>query len=246
MTSKKLYTNDQWQDFAAKVKHRDCHQCLQCKRSESEVTLQVHHELYIQDKPPWEYALSDCRTLCKGCHAKEHQLQEPSHGWSLVSIQDLGGLDGVCEREHCGHEIRYAHVAYHPSCGYKTVGSTCIEILTQEDRLLSNRFVTLYKKISQFVHGSDWQVGVTKKGKKYISSTYKHHSVRIYGGENRYSLQTVLKLKGVRWHEYGELISVHDKNLEEAKELAYIVLKGQSSKDREEKSLLRQVYKKIK
>jgi len=243
---KKLYTNNQWQAFAAKVKRRDGNKCLQCHRCEPEVTLQVHHEIYIEGKAPWEYSLSDCRTLCKGCHAKQHDLLEPSSGWVLISIQDLGGLDGVCEREYCGQEIRYAHIAYHPSCGYKTVGSTCIEILTQEDRLLSSNIVSLYKNISHFVHESDWQNGLTKKGKKYISSSYKHHSVRIYGEENNYCFQTVLKEKGIRWHDFGKLMFTKNKSLEEVKELAYIVLKGKSSNNEEEKALLRQVYKKIK
>lgn len=243
---KKLYTNNQWQAFAAKVKHRDGNACMQCQRAEPEVTLQVHHEIYVEDKPPWEYALSDCRTLCKGCHAQEHELQEPSSGWSLIGIEDLGGLDGVCERQHCGHEIRYAHVAYHPRCGYKTVGSTCIEILTQKDRLLSSRLIALYKNISHFVHSSTWQEGVTKKGKAYISSRYKHHTVRIYGCENHYSFQTVLKEKGIRWHDYGKFIAASNKSLEEVKELAYIVVKGQSSTDAEDKALLRKIYQKIK
>ena len=246
MTSKNLYTNAKWQQFSARVKRRDGNKCLQCQRCEPEVVLQVHHEIYVEDKSPWEYSLSDCRTLCKGCHAKHHDLLEPSSGWSLISIQDLGGLDGVCERQHCGHEIRYAHVAYHPNCGYKAVGSTCIEILTQEDRLLSSHVVALYKNISQFVHESDWKVGLTKQGKKYISSTYKCHSVRIYGSESHYFFQVVLKQKGVRWHDYGKLIYAKNKSLEEVKELAYIVLKGQSSSDEKDKALLRQIYKRIK
>lgn len=246
MTSKNLYANSLWHTFSAKVKHRDGNQCLQCQRGEPEVVLQVHHTLYIQDKPPWEYALSDCRTLCKGCHAQEHQLQEPSHGWVLVSIQDLGGVEGACERQHCGHEIRYAHVAYHPSCGYKTVGSTCIEILTQQDRLISHRVIALYKNISHFVHDSSWKQGLTKKAKPYISACYQRHAIRIYGLENNYCFQIVLKEKGIPWHDYGDFISAKNKSLEAVKELAYIVLKGKTSTDEEDKALLRQIYKRIK
>jgi len=66
----------EWQDFSDKVKKRDNFKCLQCSRDATEVVLQVHHEIYREDKLPWEYALSDCRTLCKGCHAKEHKLVE--------------------------------------------------------------------------------------------------------------------------------------------------------------------------
>ena len=210
------------------------------------MVLQVHHETYIKDKPPWEYSLSDCRTLCKGCHAKEHKLVEPDRGWSLILINDLGGLDGVCERKNCGNEIRYEHHTYHPGWGYKVVGSTCIEHLTQEDRLVSSKVIKLYKNISKFVHGSDWKIGFTNKGTRFISGKYKHHSIRIYGDDNNYSFQIVLKEKGVRWHDYGDFIPATDKSLEEVKELAFIVLKGTTTNDEYEKSLLREIYRKIK
>jgi len=243
---RKLYTNEKWNDFSAKIKHRDDFKCLRCERGELEVILQVHHEIYIKGKPPWEYSLSDCRTLCKGCHAKEHNLVEPSWGWSLISIEDLGSPYGVCELKNCGKEIRYEHLTYHPNWGYKVVGSTCIEHLTQKDRLLSSNVIKSYKNISKFVHGSEWSDGFTKKGKKYISSKYKHHSIRIYGENNNYSFQIVLKEKGVRWHDFRKIILANKKSLEEVKELAYIVLKGTISNNEEEKSLLREVYRKIK
>ena len=243
--ARKLYTNKKWDDFSARVKQRDCYKCLQCERDDEEVVLQVHHEIYIEGKPPWEYSLSDCRTLCKGCHAREHKLIEPARGWALIAIEDLGGPDGICERENCGHEIRYAHVTYHPGWGYKVVGSTCVQHLRQKDKLLSSDVIKLYKNISKFVHESDWENGLTKKGKKYISSKYKYHTIRIYGEEKDHSFQLVLKEKGVRWHEFRDVLAVKNKGLEEVKELSYIVLKGTISKNEEEKNLLRDIYKKI-
>ena len=244
--TRKLYVNEKWHHFSERVKRRDGYQCLQCKRGEPEVTLQVHHEHYVINKPPWDYSLSDCRTLCKGCHAREHHLVEPDRGWFLIAIDDLGGLDAVCERHGCGHEIRYRHLTYHPNWGYKVVGSTCIQHLTQKDRLLSSEIIKLYKNISQFVHDSAWQQGLTKKGNKYISCQYKHHTIRIYGSDNNHSFQIVLKEKGVRWHEFKEIIPAKNRGLEEVKELAYIVLKGTVSKKEKEKSLLRGIYRKIK
>jgi len=80
---RKLWKNEKWYNFSDRVKERDEYKCLQCKRGRVEVTLQVHHEIYIPNKSPWEYSLSDCRTLCKGCHAKEHNLIEGSLGSGL-------------------------------------------------------------------------------------------------------------------------------------------------------------------
>lgn len=243
---RKIYVNEKWAEFSEKVKRRDGYKCLQCGRSELEVVIQVHHEIYLNGKPPWGYSLSDCRTLCKGCHARVHNLIEPDRGWTLISIDDLGGPDGVCERQGCGNEIRYAYLSYHPAWGYKTVGSTCIEHLTQKDRLLSSHLVKIYKNISKYVHGTAWEAGLTKNGKKYISGKYKHHSIRIYGDGNRYAFQLVLKEKGVRWHDYRDTVRTMNKSLDEVKELAFVALKGTVSDNDEEKELLRDIYRKLK
>ncbi len=197
-----IFVNDKWRAFAERVKARDGHRCMQCGRGPDEVVLQVHHERYIDGRAPWEYPLSDCRTLCKGCHAREHGQVEPDRGWTLLEIVDLGSPEGVCERRGCGSPIRYAHHTYHPAWGYKLVGSTCIQHLTRKDQLISDRLVRLYKNISAFIHESEWTQGRTKSGSPYIAAKYKHHSIRIYGQEGRYAYQLVLKEKGVKWHEY--------------------------------------------
>lgn len=241
-----LYLNEDWQIFSEKVKRRDGYRCLQCTRNASEVILQVHHVIYIAGKAPWEYALSDCRTLCKGCHAKEHGLIEPDRGWTLLSIVDLGGLDGICERTGCGKEIRYEHLTYHPKFGYMVVGSTCIEHLTQEDRMLSSNIVDMYKNISKFIHSPKWTHGVTNKGKKYVSSTYKYHQIRIYGEEFQHSFQLALKEKGVRWHNFMDVNAIRGKSTLEAKELGYIALRGTLSDNIEEKNMLRKLYRDLK
>ncbi len=241
-----IYVNEDWHRFSERVKRRDYYKCLQCGRAASDVTLQVHHDVYVAGKAPWEYVLSDCRTLCKGCHAKEHGLIEPDRGWTLLSIDDLGSPDGVCERKGCGKEIRYEHLTYHPKWGYLVVGSTCIEYLTQEDRLLSSNVVHMYKNISHFVHSSAWVRGVTKKGNKFVSSTYKNHKIRIYGEELVHSFQLVLKEKGVRRHNFGDIFTLRGKSTLEVKELAYIALRGTLSVSEEEKNLLRNLYRDLK
>jgi len=244
--TKTLYVNENWLAFSEKVKRRDGYKCLCCGRGSSEVTLQVHHTIYVAGRAPWEYALSDCHTLCKGCHAKEHGLIEPNIGWTLLSIDDLGGPDGTCERKGCGAEIRYAHLTYHPKWGYLVVGSTCIEHLTQEDRLLSSNVIYLYKNISDFVYSSEWSQDSTQKDKKYIWSTHKHHQIRIYGKEMSHSFQLVLKEKGIRWLKFGKVIAVKGKSTMAVKELAYIALRGTLSVSEEEKKLLRNLYRELK
>ena len=240
---KKLWLSDDWYAFSHKVKSRDSYRCLQCQRSSGEVVLQVHHEFYIPGKAPWEYSISDCRTLCKGCHAKEHGLIEPDVGWTLISIDDLGAPTGTCERKGCGRDIQYEHLTYHPSWGYKTVGSKCIEHLTKEDKLLSNKILKVYSKISKFVHSSEWYNGKTKNRKAFEEIVFNHHKLRIYGQNGNYAYQVILKIKGERFYDFQKTTPVKGKNLEQAKEIGYVVLKGKTTSDSEEKEILRSLYK---
>lgn len=242
---RKSYYNADWYIFSDKIRARDNYRCLHCNRTNNEVTLQVHHKLYIWGLKPWEYSLSDCLTLCKGCHAKEHKLIEPNSGWTLIAVDDLGGLYGICERNGCGTEIRYEHLIYHPNWGYLTVGSSCVEYLTEEDRNLSSEIVKIFKNISKFVHESIWDAGITKNKKDFITTTYKHHLIRIYGKENFFSFQIAIKETGEKWYDYKDFIYVKNRNLIQVKEMAYIVLKGTISENESEKIILRNVYKSI-
>ena len=165
---KRAYYNENWFSFSDAVQLRDNYKCVKCGRRKGDIVLQTHHKKYKKGLEPWEYPLSDCISLCKGCHAKEHNLIEPSDGWALISIDDLGGLYGICEKRGCGNEIRYEHLIYHPNWGYKTVGSTCVEYLTQEDQYLSAEVIKTLRKISEFVQNSLWEIGITKKGNKYF------------------------------------------------------------------------------
>jgi hypothetical protein len=241
--TKNLWLKSEWKDFSEKVKSRDSYKCLQCGRGRGEVVLQVHHEIYLNGKSPWEYSISDCITLCKGCHARKHDLIEPLRGWELLSINDLGAPIGTCERRGCNSSIRYEHVTYHSDWGYQTVGSTCVEHLTLEDIAISGKYISLYKSISNYVHNAEWSYGKTKKGSDYIEAIYKQsHKIRIYGNGYSHSFQINLKEKGRKYYNFGELVSVKGKNLEHVKELAFIALKGVVA-ETEDKEVLRGLYR---
>jgi uncharacterized protein YuzB (UPF0349 family) len=240
-----IYNHDNWDVFSNDVKQRDGFKCLKCGSREPNVILQVHHRFYKAGVEPWEYPLSDCITLCKGCHAREHNLIEPENGWTLISIEDLGGLDGICERKGCGAEIRYEHITYHPQWGYKTVGSTCVEHLTQDDQFLSQDVLRIFKNTSNFLYSTIWEKLISHKGKHYLMTTYSNHQIRIYGDENYYSFQIALKRKGEKWFDFQGFVKSKNKSLERVKELSYIVLNGLITENDEEKELLRNIYKRI-
>ena len=243
---RKSWKKIEWFEFSNKVKQRDNFKCLNCNRNSTEVVLQVHHEIYRENKLPWEYALSDCITLCRGCHAREHNLIEPNSGWFLISINDLGALDGICERNNCNSNIRYEHLTYHPNWGYKIVGSTCIEHLTQQDKLQSKDILNTYKKISHFISNSKWESGLTTNSKRYLETKYKYHIIRIYGTDKKYSFQLAIKEKGSRSKDWKKPLFIKNIGLEEIKELAFIGLLGNITEDTKEKQSLRNIYKNIK
>lgn len=57
------------------IKKRDKHKCTKCGCRDN---LHVHHTYYLPNKMPWEVP-DDCLiTLCKGCHAKEHEGKDIS------------------------------------------------------------------------------------------------------------------------------------------------------------------------
>jgi hypothetical protein len=242
---RRAYYNEKWFEFSETVQRRDGYKCLKCGRKKGDVVLQTHHKQYKRGIEVWEYPLSDCITLCKGCHAEQHGITEPTDGWTLISIDDLGGLYGTCEKKGCGTDIRYEHLIYHPNCGYKVVGSSCVEFLTREDQYLSQEVLKVFKKISDFIQNSDWETGYTKNDKKFYFTTHSHHQIRIYGKDNFYSYQIALKQKGEKWFEFGEFIKAKNKTFEQVKELGYIVLKGTITDNEDEKDILRNIYKKI-
>lgn len=152
----RIYVLDEWKDYSDLIKKRDNFTCQKCERQPKDgAILQVHHISYIEGQKPWEYPTTQCLTLCKGCHAREHGLLQADRGWLLVQIDDLGDINGKCEREeglnrYCDTAIRYEHLAYHPKHGYMTVGSTCITFLTEADKKISEQFLKIHSAIDKF------------------------------------------------------------------------------------------------
>lgn len=238
----KVYKNKRWFEFSEKIKARDGYKCLKCGRGKEEVVLNVHNTNYIRGIDVCELQ-SSYYTLCNSCNAKEHGIIEPTSGWYLISIDDLGGLDGICEREGCVNKIRYAHLVHHPNWGYKTVGSTCVEFLTEEDQYISAKVLKVLKNIQKFINSSVWEENIAKNNKRFISATYSYNKIRIYGQENNFSYQLWIKKKGIKWYDYDRLIKTENKSLEQVKELSYIVLKGKLATDFQEKEILREIYR---
>ncbi|MFA5485444.1 MAG: hypothetical protein WC260_04325 [Candidatus Pacearchaeota archaeon] len=125
------------------------------------------------------------------------------------------------------------------------MGSTCVETLTEDDQFLSAGVLKIFTNIREFINKSVWEHGKSKNGKYFIETKHAHHKIRIYGKENYYSFQIILKLTGEKWYDYGKFIRAKNKNLYQAKELAYITLKGLTSEDEDEIKLLRNIYKRI-
>lgn len=242
---RRAYYNEKWFAFSDAVQRRDGYKCLKCGKKKGGAVLQTHHKLYKLGLAVWEYPLSDCITLCKGCHAEQHGIIEPREGWTLISIHDLEGLYGICEKEGCGTEIRYEHLIYHPKCGYKVVGSSCVEFLTREDQFLSQEVLKIFKKISDFIQNAVWQIGYTRNSKRYYFTTHSNHQIRVYEKDGCYTYQIAVKKKGEKWFKFGDFINAKNRSFEQAKELGYIVLKGTITDNQEEKDILRNIYKKI-
>ncbi|WP_207882659.1 HNH endonuclease [Pseudomonas sp. 30_B] len=124
-----LYADKKWAVFREQVIELDGGECVSCGRSRADgVVLQVHHKLYVRGRKPWEYDPSDCETLCRGCHAREHGEIRPDTGWEYVGEDDLGDLFGSCEL--CDTSIRYVHYVQHEHWEQMGVGSDCCDNLT--------------------------------------------------------------------------------------------------------------------
>lgn len=152
---KRLYRDKQWFEFRQTVLEMDGFTCVKCKRSPPEVVLQVHHKQYFAGKAPWDYALENCETLCRGCHAREHGEIRPSDGWSLYAQDDLGGLDGSCEC--CGTALRHVFYIQHEKWEPLAVGTVCCDDLTGTTEATDHRKHLDRKK--RFLSSSRWKKG---------------------------------------------------------------------------------------
>lgn len=153
-----LYKKSQWKEFRRNIIESDGNKCTTCGRSETEVTLQVHHKKYISGRKPWEYGSQDCITLCKGCHAAEHGIIMPKFGWEYIGDDDLGDLSGTCE--NCGASIRYVFLINHENWGTLEVGTYCCDNLT-DTNIASNLMESLKSyedRKERFLKSKRWKV----------------------------------------------------------------------------------------
>lgn len=249
MKKRKAYRSTEWDQYVNRVLSRDKHQCLKCDRNKNEVTLQVHHTNYQPNKAPWEYPLSTCITLCKGCHAREHDLIPPNEGWTLLGIDDLGALSGKCERKSgsgiCGNDIRYEHTIYYPNWGYLIVGSTCVDFLTDKDKYISAQSLKAFRDVNKAYFETIWRFIKPKFDEEHLGCSYKRYRARIYQGDNNeFYLQFAKRIKGE--YEYGKYYYAHSKDLDDIKELAIIALVGKTSRSKVKIEALREIYRDLK
>ena len=169
----KYYQNPLWQEFRQNLIELDGNKCAICGRSGDDVVLQIHHKKYIKGRKPWECAFEDCITICKGCHAAEHGIIMPKHGWEYIDDEDLGDLCGICD--NCNSELRYAFHIYHEKWGFAVVGTTCCDNLTDTE-IASNLVESKTRfegRKTRFFQSKRWK---TKNGEHYI----KQNSFEIY------------------------------------------------------------------
>lgn len=125
----KDYRNTAWHEFRENAFTKLGYSCHRCFRGDDEVILQVHHKIYIDGRKPWEYNLSDCEVLCRGCHAREHGHIRPDYNWNLSYSNDLGSLIGRCEL--CSSSLRFEfHVFHNDWSEPMVVGTVCCDYLT--------------------------------------------------------------------------------------------------------------------
>jgi len=155
-----LYNRNEWKEFRDNVIESDGFKCVTCLRSQNEVTLQVHHKIYLKGKFPWEYGTENCETLCKGCHAAEHGIVQPKIGWEFIGQEDSGEFTGTCENSGCGATIRHKYLISHPNWKFLEVGTVCCDNLTDSE-IASNRKEAMSRYRSRkkrFLQSKRWKI----------------------------------------------------------------------------------------
>ena len=154
----KLYRQKKWKAYCSQQIKLHGNRCCHCLRLGSEVVLQVHHRDYVTGRMPWEYPFEECEVLCKGCHAKEHSIIMPSKDWELIGQDDLGGLDGECDK--CEKQLRYAHMISHEKWGVMIVRKICCDHLTESTigSELHKDFLNYLTRRKKFVDPKNWAI----------------------------------------------------------------------------------------
>lgn len=215
-----LYTKLEWKNFRNHLFELDGFKCCKCGRNHNEVTLQVHHKIYIKGRLPWEYSLKDCETLCKGCHSALHGITKPQIGWEFISQEDLGDLVGTCE--NCGASIRHCFIIHHENWGTIEVGTFCCDKLT-DTNIASNMLEsqTSYKgRKRRFINSKRWRFAngvytITQGSfKSEIEKLDEAFFITIHGqkSKKRYETLDIARAKIFDVIESGELIAYLDKH----------------------------------
>lgn len=215
-----LYNRKEWKEFRQNVIEADGNKCVLCGSFGPEVVLQVHHKTYKKGRLPWQYGLGDCETLCKGCHAGEHDIVPPKIGWDYIGEEDLEDLSGTCE--YCGTQIRYVFHISHPKAGFMSVGTLCCDNLTDtqiasNEREAQNRFK---QRKSRFIKSKRWKIDGKKHRIKQvlfeiaIEEEANGFSIKIHNLKSscRYADLETAKTKVFDVIESGEFYAYLEKN----------------------------------
>lgn len=154
---KNSYKSSKWYSLRASILQRDNFCCAQCHRQFSSDKLHVHHLHYIEGRKAWEYQENELITLCRGCHAQEHEITRPKFGWDYEGMEDLGDMIATCD--FCDNSIRYVHYISHKNWGYMAVGCQCADKLTQTS-IASEKEKELKsytKKLKTFIDSNRWK-----------------------------------------------------------------------------------------
>ena len=216
-----IYLKTEWKEFRENILENDDYTCIRCKRTKSDgIILQIHHTVYHKGRKPWQYATEECQTLCKGCHASEHGIIMPKHGWEFIEMEDLGDLIGECE--FCFNQLRYSFTIFHEKWGYLNVGTGCCDNLTDSD-LATNQKESLLRYINRknnFIKSPRWK----GSGKiKYIRHALfeinifeynDNFELRIHGLKSKKKYTSLIEAKGKAFDiiENGSLIEYCEKN----------------------------------
>lgn len=187
----KHYSTAEWKNYRQHILKRDRFTCRDCGRKEEDgVVLQVHHLEYAPGRLPWEYSSDVCVTLCKYCHAVEHNIIEPVVGWSCLAMNDLGSICGTCD--DCGTAIRYVYLVTHEQSGFKEVGTDCCDRLTATT--IASSHLKYFKKerdkLDRFMNSARWQKGIRDE----IFLIYKRADVRIVTVRRGHKIRVIGKL----------------------------------------------------
>lgn len=66
----KKYKDVRWQKKRLRILQRDNWTCQFCNKSKN-ITLHVHHLIYVWNQDPWDYKDAELVTLCGTCHTNE-------------------------------------------------------------------------------------------------------------------------------------------------------------------------------